>query len=50
MAIGERVLVIAGTQARIVPDYTVSLQPENPGVTKEPLRPAVRMPPHRRRR
>ena len=30
LAIGEHVLVIAGAQARIVPDYTVSLTPEKP--------------------
>ncbi len=28
LAIGERVLVIAGSQARVVPDYTVQLAPQ----------------------
>ena len=41
MAIGQRVLVIAGAQARIVPDYTVTLPPETPEVAKESLRQAV---------
>ena len=30
LAIGQKVLVIAGKQARIVPDYTVDLAPANP--------------------
>ncbi len=30
LAIGQKVLVIAGSQARIVPDYTVSLDPAPP--------------------
>jgi outer membrane lipoprotein SlyB len=38
LAIGERVLVIAGSQARIVPDYTVSLPPETPEAAKESVR------------
>jgi len=41
MAIGQRVLVIAGAQARIVPDYTVALPPETPEAAKESLRQAV---------
>ena len=35
LAIGEHVLVIAGSQARIVPDYTVSLPTETPDATKQ---------------
>jgi outer membrane lipoprotein SlyB len=35
LAIGQHVLVIAGVQARIVPDYTVSLPPETPEASKE---------------
>jgi outer membrane lipoprotein SlyB len=30
LAIGQKVLVIAGPQARIVPDYTVDLAPTSP--------------------
>ncbi len=30
LAIGQKVLVIAGNQARIVPDYTVNLEPAKP--------------------
>ncbi len=30
LAIGQKVLVIAGNQARIVPDYTVNLDPPKP--------------------
>lgn len=44
LAIGERVLVIGGSQARIVPDYTVSL-PEKPEVAKESLRELGPVPP-----
>jgi outer membrane lipoprotein SlyB len=40
LAIGEHVLVIAGAQARIVPDYTVTLPPETP----EPAKDAPRQP------
>ena len=39
LAIGQRVLVIAGTQARIVPDYTVALQPDKPPVATTPAAP-----------
>ena len=41
LAIGQRVLVIAGSQARIVADYTVSMPPEKPEVAKESLRQAT---------
>lgn len=47
MALGQRVLVIAGNQARIVPDYTTALpEPPKPAVkdippTKPPVDPAV---------
>ena len=33
LAVGERVLVIAGAQARIVPDYTVAPEPPAQGAT-----------------
>lgn len=42
MALGQKVLVIAGSQARIVPDYTVTPEPEPapPAAVKaEPLAP-----------
>ena len=46
LAIGEHVLVIAGTQARIVPDYTVSLPTEAPEVARQaPPAPAPQAPP-----
>ncbi len=45
LAIGEHVLVIAGSQARIVPDYTVSLPPETPEAAKESLHAAGPVPP-----
>jgi outer membrane lipoprotein SlyB len=35
LPVGQKVLVIAGNQARIVPDYTVAVEPESPA--KEPL-------------
>ncbi|MBN9561041.1 MAG: hypothetical protein J0H14_09990 [Alphaproteobacteria bacterium] len=35
LAIGQKVLVIAGNQARIVPDYTVNLEPPKPPAPKE---------------
>ena len=44
LAIGQHVLVIAGTQARIVPDYTVSLPPETPEESKD-RSPAVQQTP-----
>ena len=40
LALGQRVLVIAGSQARIVPDYTVSLPPETPESIKQSMRDA----------
>ncbi len=45
LALGEHVLVIAGSQARIVPDYTVPLPPEKPEVAKETLHAAAPVPP-----
>jgi outer membrane lipoprotein SlyB len=44
LEIGQRVLVIAGSQARIVPDYTVAIDPAPPADHtdgKVPLPPAV---------
>lgn len=35
LAIGQKVLVIAGNQARIVPDYTVNLEPPKPAAPKD---------------
>ena len=40
LAIGQHVLVIAGAQARIVPDYTVTVPPEAPEVAKDSAHPA----------
>jgi outer membrane lipoprotein SlyB len=45
LAIGEHVLVIAGAQARIVPDYTVSLPAETPEPAKEAPRQPVEQTP-----
>ena len=39
LAIGQKVLVIAGTQARIVPDYTVALDPAPPQPQTTPAAP-----------
>lgn len=36
LAVGQKVLVIAGTQARIVPDYTVPLEPPAQAVAPAP--------------
>ena len=44
LAIGQRVLVIAGRQARIVPDYTVSLPPETPDEATKGAQPAPAAP------
>lgn len=48
LAVGEHVLVIAGSQARIVPDYTVSLPSETPEPAKPtpgPVPPVAGAPP-----
>ncbi len=39
LAVGQNVLVIAGNQARIVPDYTVTLDPAPPGPKTETVAP-----------
>jgi outer membrane lipoprotein SlyB len=44
MALGQHVLVIAGSQARIVPDYTVSFEPPKPPEPAKPQPPAVPAP------
>jgi len=41
LTLGQHVLVIAGSQARIVPDYTVSLPAEASEAAKEPPHPKV---------
>ena len=51
LEIGQKVLVIAGTQARIVPDYTVTLDPAPPAahtdgkIDAPPAVPAAPLPP-----
>lgn len=48
LEIGQKVLVIAGSQARIVPDYTVAMDPAAPAEHtdgKEPPPPAVQQAP-----
>ena len=40
LEVGQKVLVIAGSQARIVPDYTVTLDPAPPEPKTEPTVPA----------
>lgn len=48
LAIGQKVLLIGGNQARIVPDYTVNLEPPKPPAPKEkpaePLKPEATSP------
>ncbi len=52
MELGQKVLVIAGSQARIVPDYTVAAEPAKPAeapaipgpVTSEPIAPPAPKP------
>jgi outer membrane lipoprotein SlyB len=44
LALGEKVLVIAGTQARVVPDYTVP-PPAKPGSPPADAKPAEAKPP-----
>jgi outer membrane lipoprotein SlyB len=36
LSIGQKVLVISGNQARVVPDYTVTLEPPKPAETPKP--------------
>ncbi len=43
LPIGQRVLVIAGTQARIVPDYTVEIAPPKPATPPPVVPPGLPM-------
>lgn len=37
LALGQKVLVIIGNQARVVPDYTVNMEPEKPAEAPKPI-------------
>jgi outer membrane lipoprotein SlyB len=45
LAIGQKVLVIAGNQARVVPDYTVPQAPPNPTAAAPQEAPTTIAPP-----
>jgi outer membrane lipoprotein SlyB len=45
LAIGQKVLVIAGKQARVVPDYTVAVDSDAKDKTPDPSRQASAVPP-----